>query len=421
MIINHNIAALNASIQLTKNQNATQSSLQKLSSGLRINSAADDAAGLAISEKMKGQIRGLDQASNNAQDASSLLQTAEGALNETQGILQRMRELAVQSANDTNTTQDRSNIQDEMTQLGKEVDRIANTTQFNTKNLLDGSMGAGVAASTANINTSAVLKTGGAAIAATTATLVSLQDANGNSLGIASGDTINVSYIKNGKTTTNTITVAAATDLTAITAAFGSDLSGIGVAASAASGGAGALIATAKSGGYAGAINGIAISVTDSSGNVRNAATNALSSFTETTAATQKRADGSATFQIGANTGQNINVSINDMSAAALGVSNLQVTTQGSAGVAIKAIDNATQKVSAERSMMGAVENRLQHTVNNLTTSSQNLTSASSRITDVNMASEMANFTKNNILSQAAQAMLYQANQLPQGVLQILR
>src|SRR3954468_22504227 len=167
MRINHNIAALNT-YRLLGAANAGQSkSMEKLSSGLRINNAADDAAGLAISEKMRGQVRGLDQASKNAQDATSLIQTAEGALNETHSILQRQRELATQSANDTNTAEDRKNIQDEMDQLGKEIDRIAGTTQFNTKNLLDGSMDKTTAA-VANVNTNSALK-GAAGVAVTTA------------------------------------------------------------------------------------------------------------------------------------------------------------------------------------------------------------------------------------------------------------
>lgn len=160
MIINHNSMASNALRQLNINSAAQAKSMAKLSSGLRINTAADDAAGLAISEKMKGQIRGLDQAARNAQDGQSLLQTAEGGLNETHDILQRMRELAVQASNDTNTDQDRQNIQSEMSQLETEIDRIGNTTQFNTKNLLDGSMGKAVNAAVANVNTSAALQGG---------------------------------------------------------------------------------------------------------------------------------------------------------------------------------------------------------------------------------------------------------------------
>lgn len=414
MIINHNIAALNTLNQMNKNSEATQKSLQKLSSGLRINSAADDAAGLAISEKMKGQIRGLDMATKNAQDGTSLLQTAEGALSETQSILQRMRELAVQSGNDTNTDQDRKNLQDEMSQLTTEIDRISSTTQFNTKNLLDGSMGSAVNTAVANINTSAVIKDGGAA--ATAASLLTdLQDSNGNNLGIASTDTIDVSYVINGTTKTDTITVGAASAVSDLYGGANLAADGSGAVAS------GNITITAGTAGFSTAINGLTLTVKDSSGNTKTAATNALSSFTETTAADDLRTDGSATFQIGANAGQNMQLSINNMGASALGVKGLQISTQSQSDVALKAIDTAIQKVSAERSKLGATQNRLEHTINNLSTSSENLSSAQSRIADVDMAKEMSNFTKNNILNQAAQAMLAQANQLPQGVLQLLR
>src|SRR3954453_8467560 len=182
MRINHNIAALNTYRQLGSANNAQSKSMEKLSSGLRINNPADDAAGLAISEKMRGQVRGLDQASANSQDAISLIKTAEGALSETHSILQRQRELATQSANDTNTAEDRKNIQDEMDQLGKEIDRIAETTQFNTKNLLDVSMDKTTVAA-ANVNTGGVLKAAGSPAAADD-TLDTLTDKDGNNLGI---------------------------------------------------------------------------------------------------------------------------------------------------------------------------------------------------------------------------------------------
>jgi flagellin len=283
VIINHNIAALNTLNRLNIATNAQSKSMEKLSSGLRINRAGDDAAGLAISEKMRAQIRGLDQASRNAQDGISLVQTAEGALNETHDILQRMRELAVQSANDTNdSTTDRQAIQDEVNQLAREITRISETTQFNGKTLLSG-------------------KFSGA----------------GNEL----------------------------------------------------------------------------------------------------------------VFQIGANKDQNISLNISAMDAKSLGVGSgssksgvgLDVTTQSGANNAISIIDAAINKVSTERSKFGAIQNRLEHTINNLSTSSENLTAAESRIRDVDMAKEMMEQTKDSILAQAAQAMLAQANQQPQGVLQLLR
>ncbi|MFJ8246269.1 flagellin [Peribacillus asahii] len=270
MIINHNITAMNTHRQLGSATNAQAKSMEKLASGLRINKAGDDAAGLAISEKMRGQIRGLDMASKNAQDATSMIQTAEGALNETHSILQRMRELSVQGANDTNTAEDRGEIQKEIDQLVSEIDRISNTTEFNTQKLLDGSI-------------------------------------------------------------SNTI------------------------------------------------------------------------------------------FQVGANVSQTITLEILSMGAGALGVDALTVDTNDDANTAISAIDAAISRVSSERSKLGALSNRLEHTINNLGTSSENLTAAESRIRDVDMAKEMMSQTKNSILSQAAQAMLAQANQQPQGVLQLLR
>lgn len=280
MIINHNISALNTHRQLGAATNAQSKSMEKLASGMRINRAGDDAAGLAISEKMRGQIRGLDQASRNAQDGISMIQTAEGALNETHDILQRMRELATQSANDTNTGSDRGELQKEFNQLAKEITRISDTTEFNSQKLLDGS------------------------------------DADGK------------------------------------------------------------------------------------------------------------------VFQIGANQAQNLTLTISDMSATALLVGTgtneadtvgVDITTQANADAAITLVNTAIETVSAERSKLGATQNRLEHTINNLSTSSENLTAAESRIRDTDMAKTMMDQTKNSILSQAAQAMLAQANQAPQGVLQLLR
>lgn len=418
MRIQNNIAAMNSHRQLGLGTTAGAKSMEKLSSGYRINRAGDDAAGLAISEKMRGQIRGLNQASRNSQDGISMIQTAEGALNETHAILQRMRELAVQSATDTNTGADRVNVQDEMDQLTKEITRIADTTEFNTMKLLDGSKGDAVAAAVANVNSNTSLTTGGAQITSAS-TLVNLANKAGASLGIATGDTITVSYVKNGETISSSMTLTGAETLTDL--ALTSDITvtiGTGSVDGATTG---SLAITASSGGYQSAINGLTITVKGADGNVKQAATNALSAFSETRAAQDQRLDGSANLQIGANEGQNINLSIENMSAAALGVKDLKVGTQLQASVAINVIDAATVKVSAERSKLGAVQNRLEHTIKNLDTASENLQASESRIRDVDMAKEMMEFTKNNILQQAAQAMLAQANQAPQGVLQLLR
>ncbi len=399
--------AANSLRMLGMNTTAQAKTTEKLSSGLRINRAGDDAAGLAISEKMRGQIRGLDQASRNSQDGISMIQTAEGALNETHDILQRMRELAVQASNDTNTDQDRKNIQSEVGQLEKEIDRIGNTTQFNTKNLLDGSMGKATAA-VANQNKNQALNS----TTVSTTALTALTDTNGNSLGIKSTDTITVNYTVNGALTTQKFAVSAST-----VATLAGKIAGTTLIASTSG-----LTLNTTATGTAAAIEGITISVTDSTGTDRTVASSALSAFNETQEARDaKVADGSATLLIGANGGQNLKVDINDMRAQALGVNNLQVTTQAGANTAIKVIDNAIQKVSAERGKLGSFQNRLEHTINNLGTSSENLSSAEARIRDVDMAKAVMDNTKNSILAQAAQSMLAQANQQPQQVLQLLR
>ncbi len=364
--------------------------MEKLSSGLRINRAGDDAAGLAISEKMRGQIRGLDQASKNAQDGISLIQTAEGALNETHDILQRMRELATQASNDTNTTDDRGEIQKEINQLTSEINRIGNTTEFNTQKLLDGSKSFNEAVKgkfELTTGTSDIIIAGQTISYGTATTQWDTAEELKDLL--TANTTISASYtasVENGKVVLTEVTGSA----TALTAT-------------------GATVATLTTGSAAGT-------------------------------------DMSLTLQIGANQAQSMSVGINDMTAVALGISSattgtnftaaqqvtngtnntgaeygLDVSNSTNASAAITKIQTAIDKVSAERSKLGANQNRLEHTINNLGTSSENLTAAESRIRDVDMAKEMMAQTKNSILSQAAQAMLAQANQQPQGVLQLLR
>lgn len=680
MIINHNIPALNTYNKLVLNNMGMSKSLEKLSSGLRINRAADDAAGLAISEKMRAQIRGLDQATRNAQDGISLIQTAEGALNETHAILQRMRELAVQAANDTYTSEDRMQIQKEITQLTSEIDRIAATTQFNAKNLLDGTTSALVSTDqistrvfmrdglrvvdqfgqkalgggnykleiTATPGQAEVLKTdimrvkhdkfeGGADMAATTGINMTFGDmgldADGNlvlnatggvtlNIALASGTTGTLTAVASasgatattGGTLTLTLTVATGTTideayarlnaLMADTTVTGSgalvgktvsdfvftqrDMSQDGSAAAEASSG------SAVDVGYGARVGQLAQTFTklvdierfwDSSGNfvlqnpqtisivqgdgqrasftlfdqdtiqnvvdkmnaaiynglnqkaivdstvqnnafvkfitdpvatgapdeekvagtfviyssiagndgrmtfIGDAATvDALSLMTITEAkeniftvnvldahtgaaiasnvqisgnnligvihpnvdvqfaananvnVTQATgggftfaaatgayetfvhiADRTLVFHIGANQKQDIGAGIGNMSARALGVNNILVNSNPLANEAIGKLDRAINMVSSERSKLGAIQNRLEHTINNLSTTSENLTASESRIRDVDMAKEMMAFTKFSILSQAATAMLAQANQMPQSVLQLLR
>ena len=345
MIINHNITALNTHRQLSSANNAQANSMEKLSSGLRINKASDDAAGLSISEKMRGQIRGLEQASANAQDGISLMQTAEGALNETHDILQRMRELSVQAANDTNTDTDRGELQKEMDQLIEEIDRIGNTTEFNTKKLLDGGL-SGTSATTEGVK-------------------VNNTDASFASVGLTTPGT-------SADNTYNVKVTGVARD--AAGAVTGYDLSWedkAGVTGSATNVVAGAdqvIGAFTVELGAAGSMKvGDELTFTGST-----------STFDNT--------DTSLSLQIGANSSQTINVGISDMRAGALKVDGLDVTSSQSAQAAITVINDAIESVSSERSKLGASQNRLDHTINNLNTSAENLTSAESRIRDVDYA-----------------------------------
>lgn len=676
MRINHNIAALNTHRQLNFNNAGAGKSLEKLSSGLRINRAGDDAAGLAISEKMRGQIRGLDQAARNSQDGISLIQTAEGALNETHSILQRMKELASQAANDTNTLDDRKEIQKEINQLTSEINRIGNTTEFNTQKVLNGgaqvtnvgvtattppSLGTPVGAITNGATVPGSAHNAGGTVGSVEFTIgTALEDgdsfevagqtitvyadaaalaaANGNTgdaygivedtaanqasaiaalftgdvTGDATGATVtltqavagtgDVSAVDNTGVTTGAVAqdsqvngaahttggVAASTSFTISTALGAGDSFDVAgqtitvyadaAALAAANGGTGdtygivvdtadnqaSAIAALFTGGTTGSATGATVTLTASSvGTGTVAATSALSgsnstpgvysfsvatqvaaggsytidgneilvvddadaadytaeiaagtvilagadaneqatnliaainanaalsttgtgnytaaagtgsaiTLTQTTANTtapvittnaQAGATGefSATLQIGANQGQNLRITIADMRSQILGISSttagsgatgvdanvigalfsegtgnelsdvsttgtaeyaLDVSTHESASAAITVLDQAIKTVSSERSKLGAVQNRLEHTINNLGAASENLTAAESRIRDVDMAKEMMEFTKNNILTQAAQAMLAQANQQPQGVLQLLR
>lgn len=391
MRINNNLMAMNAHRQLGINSSAQAKSLEKLSSGYRVNRAGDDAAGLAISEKMRGQIRGLTQASRNAQDTISLIQTAEGALAETHNILQRVRELAVQSVNDTNTDADRQELQSEVKQLKAEIDRIANTTEFNTKKLLDGSAKglAEVIAGTmkVNYNTAAAL-------------VISTTNAQ-----ISATSKLNTSYtiVRTKATTAFTKTAykiygqngAVSTDITV------SSVSAIGLTT--------AVISTATSIGVTGATLsqmavGDAITITFGK---KEAAGSSI--------------DQAILAQIGANAGQSALISIRSMKTTDLGVTAVDISSKYGAVNGIETVNQAISKVSTQRAGMGAMQNRLEYTIKNLDTSAENLQASESRIRDVDMAKEMMTYTKSNILNQAAQAMLAQANQAPQGVLQLLR
>lgn len=392
MIINHNISAMQAQNAMYSNQASSSKNMEKLSSGLRINRASDDAAGLTISEKMRAQIRGLEQGSRNAQDSISLIQTAEGGMNETHSILQRMRELSVQASNETNTTQDTKEIQKELTALTDEIDRISTDTEFNNKKVISGDYSAKLSGAITNAgNVTSVSGSSGLADGAkfdiTETVTHASESGTGNADGAFQSIDINV-YDEGGSTSLATASFSKA-EIDAGTISKEIELS---------SGGKMTI--------------GIDGSVSASTGN---------GAVAETSADTLTSDNKSLSFHVGANANQTIKVDISDLSSSALKVDNLDLTTTDGAEAAITSIDNAINAVSAERSKLGAVTNRLEHSINTMSTTSENISAAESRIRDVDMAKEMMDFTKNNILTQASQAMLAQANQQPNAVLQLLR
>jgi flagellin len=411
MRIGTNLAmAMNVHRQLgLHTQNAGRAML-RLSTGLRINSAADDPAGLAISEKMRGQIRGLRMAAKNAADGISLIQTAEGALGETHNILQRMRELAVRAANDTNTESDRKNIQEEIKQLKAEINRIGNTTEFNTKKLLDGSL-KGVADEVAgsmrmNNNSGLVIDPNSMADMLKNITndknwafdgaymLIKTNQSTGGG-----GSEFNVSDYK-----------LIGPDGTIYDFTAGDGNTGIAVT---------------KDGTVTITSDGIQFS--DNANNSLKANIHALNVSESLTFVFTKYKEpssdlaGSVMLQIGANSGQTLFISMGDMRAGALGIGDIDVSTKEGAMTAIETINNAILAVSRQRSQLGAIQNRLEHTIRNLDTAAENLQAAESRIRDADMVREMMDFTIYTILQQAAQAMLAQANQNQKAVLELIK
>lgn len=401
MRIQNNLMAMNTQRNLTLSASAGAKSMGKLSSGYRINSAADDAAGLSISEKMRGQIRGLGQASRNAQDGISMIQTAEGALGETHSILQRMREITVQAANDTNSTVDREAVAQELKDLTSEIDRISQTTAFNEKKLLNGDLGGASVSGASEVVTGTALATGAAA--AITA--------------------IDVSGAKSGETYTFSSAVAGKLTLTR-----GSDSVAQTIT----------LDATINTDGQMSANFGeLGISMTITGASAKTAA-NVITDLTTASTDTLTTAIGSssAQFAIGANgvSSEKMSVSFGKFDGSTLGTTGSELKTliadktlANVIDTAIKAdaltvsIDDSIKQISDQRSKLGAAQNRLEHTIKNLDNTAENLQAAESRVRDVDMAKEMMEFTKNNILQQAATAMLAQANQAPQAVLQLLR
>ena len=437
MVVQHNITAMNANRMLGVTTTGQAKSTEKLSSGYRINRAADDAAGLSISEKMRKQIRGLSQASTNAQDGISCVQTAEGALTEVHSMLQRMNELAVKAGNGTMSEDDRQNVQDEIDQLVDEIDRVSETTKFNETYLLKGD-------DTSNGNTKSLeanaeigqidgltvtakadktytdnddVKIGKVIVKSSDTNVVivdadNLTEAAGNIAKITTDGTEVVVTKNDGKT-----------DTYATVDKFKAAYAGLDIA------GAGAVTisktldtATANTddtvtGTYTGNLNSYKVG---DSVNVKLA----VGASGETALSNGSKAL-LLSFQVGADTTSEnkISVTMDSMSAKSIGVDGIKVTGSDStnADKAVDTISDAIKKVSKQRSALGAVQNRLEHTISNLDNVVENTTSAESRIRDTDMASEMVEYSKNNILAQAGQSMLSQANQQTQGVLSLLQ
>ena len=408
MVVQHNLSAMNANRMLNVTTSAQSKSTEKLSSGYKINRAADDAAGLSISEKMRKQIKGLTQASSNAQDGVSAVQTAEGALTEVHSMLQRMNELAVQSSNGTNSQTDRKAIQDEIDQLTSEIDRVSETTKFNETYLLKGDSTTTTKASFMKSNYA--IKDGvklyleGEIDDAKNLTGDKLKEA------IASGKKIYTEVAgagKQDKNTTNTLAVKGS-DYAYVTKLY--DKKGNAVTAE-------QIIAKKNADGTDAATDGY---FTSEGGKGVAVAATAAANYTE-----GYDVNGAISFSlhVGADSSADnkIAVKIDSMSAKGIGVYGLKVDTEDDATAAIDRIAEAVQKVSSQRSTLGAAQNRLEHTIANLDNVVENTTSAESRIRDTDMAQEMVNYSKNNILAQAGQSMLAQANQSNQGVLSLLQ
>ena len=391
MIINHNLNAMNAHKNMGSTTIAQGKAMEKLSSGLRINRAGDDAAGLAISEKMRSQIRGLNQASRNAQDGISMIQTAEGALSETQAIGQRMRELAVQSANGTYTDEDRELINQEFKQLKSEIDRIASDTEFNGNKVLNGN----VSGKEIKLDK----KAGGVEVTGTDKSKVkdalsTVDEKELQSLGegtfklkLTKGDgtDIKVELLDNSKFNGNKEYVMDSK--------------------------------TIKTGDASVKLAGIDIKLKDLNTNFANKGDIGTVTFTNES----KKLDDGIKLQVGANQEQTIGLSVENMRRRELGLGGIGVGSAEDAQEAIKSLDGAISQISSQRADLGAAQNRLEHTIASTDNTAENLQAAESRIRDVDMAKEMMNLTKLNVLQQASQAMLSQANQAPQQVMSILR
>ena len=402
MRINTNLNAMTALNSATKNTALAGSSMEKLSSGLKINKAADNATGLAISEKMRSQIRGLDQASQNTQDGISVVQTAEGAIEEVGNIVQRMRELAVQGANETNTGSDRAKISEELTQLHEEIDRIAESTQFNGKDLLNGKN---------EVRTETVYNTTGE---------------NNNVVKVQNGFDFEgfMGALEANKTLKVTTTAANQGGQTPAKIELNNPVNGYGIAVDDMDD-QGKIAKDAK------------VTITDTNGKTLTFTINTAQGqagelvLGKIESSEESIKGKEISLQVGANTSdsQTLKVKIENVSTKSLGLDGDTITKMAKEGTKgteaankmIDSLDKALERVNTSRANLGAMQNRLETTASNLTTSNENLTAAESRIRDVDVAEEMMNLSKLNLINQAAQAMMSQAKSQPEGVMQLLR
>lgn len=434
MVVKNNMPAKNTLNQLDKNDKALAKSLKKVASGMKINGADDDASGYSISERMDTQLRSLEQDNANAQNGSSLLKTAEGAVSSTVDILKTLKEKAINAANDTNTDADRATMQKEFDQAIDQIDDNANVT-FNGKTLVDGSKNHEVPApgtytslSNANLHEGTLFDD----------YLTDLKDGNGNSLNISESDTITLSYVKNGKTYTSSSKVGemsldtllsdlgADQDITfisPITSVVGQNEYGEDVTTP---DGRTALTYRAQDPGLDGQIAGLTITFTDRYGSAKRDANAVFNDFQETIRAHDPSQNNALVLQVGTKANQSVNADLSDMRSVALGLRSkdgqtLSIGTQENANAAINVLDNAMKKALDQQTTIGSIESRLEYTSANLVTSSENTQSSASVIRDANMAQEMTNYTKNNVLKQAAQSMLAQANQSSSAVLSLLQ
>lgn len=440
MVVKNNMSAVNTLNILNKNQSALAKSLQKVSSGMKINSAGDDASSYAISERMRVQIRSLDQDNQNTQNGNSMMRTAEGAVSSTVEILKTLKEKAINAANDTNTDEDRRTIQKEINQMVDQIDDNALAT-YNGKYLVDGSRNAKGQATCTTLTNSAL------STASTWASkLTDLKSRTDESLNIQSSDNITVSYVRQGRTYTTTFSVGKTNTLADIikSTAFNGTESQAGTALVGATANkaeigvdrAGNTVYTADNktalsirsvgDGTTYQISSFTMSITDNTGAVRKTANTALDAFNERIRAENSSEDNALVLQTGVKANQAIKVSMTDMRSLALGLKGtdgqvLSVQTQDKANAAINTLETALQKALDEQANIGAIQARLNYTSSNLTTASENVQNSESTIRDADMAKEMTNYTKNNVLLQAAQSMLAQANQNSSAVLSLLQ